>query len=184
MPTEAECNSKQKKSDRKDCQKHRKCDFMCNSMDESRITQKTLKPYTRKQCRAACTRIHTGKAPFNNKKALKTANDAWLEAGRQEKLRNKASIKGAIRNQTANEKRDERAARRAREKLRKAAGEKVSVKKGKAKDIIRAMSVKNLDGKKGHFEKRRQQRNRELEKKSGKTRRRGYAIYYQPKLRF
>ncbi len=82
----------------------KQCNFMCRSMDESKITQKRLKPHKQEDCIANCTRIHENKGPFNNKEAIDRYNNAWLEAKRQQNKRNKASLKGAAKNQDANNK--------------------------------------------------------------------------------
>ena len=82
----------------------KKCNFMCNSMSELKRDQGRLNTYKKKDCVANCTRMHEGKGPFNNKKALERYNNAWLEAKRQQNKRNKASLKGAAKNQDANNK--------------------------------------------------------------------------------
>ena len=162
-------NKIKNRNKKKQCINITKCEFKCHA---------SYKEGSGKigNCKAGCYRKYAGEsagaaADTKNSSALRNTADV-------ERPRQKARVQGSQR--------DDRAARRAREKLRKAAGKKVSVKKGKAKDIIRALSVKNLEGKQKYSNKKQQQKNNKTQRNPEvKTRRRrGYDIYYQPKLRF
>ena len=127
-----------KAPDKELCKKKVKCDYKCRT---SFNTTKIKGVNRQRDCLSSCTQQYESNlrvAPSGE--ARDRYSTARRAAGNVEDDRQKNRNAGRRREKQRQD-RDDRSARRNR--LRKAAGKDVKVKKGKAKDIIRALSVKN-----------------------------------------